>query len=235
MFKHPNGHENPEEMPFEKKEFMAKNVHLGAFVLPQSLISAINNYEPVELREDTVIPESMKDKAQLYKSEIYLGYNPSNPEIGDTRVSFMVVKPVEASIIAKQIGNTFEPYISKAGGKIEILRVGTYSAETMFKQAEKSNKLMTWFLRALGFVIMFIGFSMILSPLSVVADVVPIIGSIVEAGTGIIAFIVSAILSIITIAIAWLFYRPVIGIILFTLSIALAIALKIKLKKHKTS
>jgi len=68
-----------------------------------------------------------------------------------------------------------------------------------------------------------------------VTDVVPIIGSIVEAGTGIIAFIVSAILSIITIAIAWLFYRPVIGIILFTLSIALAIALKIKLKKHKTS
>ncbi len=86
------------------------------------------------------------------------------------------------------------------------------SAEEMFQDAQDANSFMTWLLRAVGFIMMFAGLSMILKPLSVLADLIPFIGDIIEVGTGIIAFLVALPLTLITIAIAWLFYRPLIAI-----------------------
>ena len=65
---------------------------------------------------------------------------------------------------------------------------------------------------------MFCGFKLISAPLAVVADVLPIAGSIVGIGTGIVSFLLSAPLSLITIAVAWVFYRPLIGIPLLILA-----------------
>ncbi len=62
---------------------------------------------------------------------------------------------------------------------------------------------------------------------------VPGAGTIVGAGAGIIAFLVAAPASLITIAIAWLFYRPLIGIILIVIAVALTVALRGKLKAAK--
>ena len=65
---------------------------------------------------------------------------------------------------------------------------------------------------------MFFGFSFIFKPLAVVADVLPLAGTIVGVGTGIFAFLLAAPLSLITISIAWIFYRPLIGIPLLLLA-----------------
>lgn len=51
---------------------------------------------------------------------------------------------------------------------------------------------------------MMIGLNLILRPLSVVADVLPIAGTIVGAGVGVVAFLVAAPATLLTIAIAWL-------------------------------
>jgi len=59
---------------------------------------------------------------------------------------------------------------------------------------------------------------MIFAPLSVIADVVPFIGTIVGAGTSIISFIIALPISLITIAVAWLFFRPVLAIMLLILA-----------------
>jgi hypothetical protein len=65
---------------------------------------------------------------------------------------------------------------------------------------------------------MFFGLSMILKPLSVLADVLPILGDIVEMGMGIVAGLVALVCSLVTIAIAWLFYRPILGGILLAVA-----------------
>jgi hypothetical protein len=144
-----------------------------------------------------------------------------------------MVKPVDVSVIAKQTGNTFEPYVAKARGSIELLQTGTHSADAMIQAAQTSNTMLTWLLRLGGFVCMMVGLNLFLRPLSVVADVVPIAGTIVGAGAGIIAFLVAAPASLITIAIAWLFYRPLIGIILIVIAVALTVTLRGKLKAAK--
>jgi hypothetical protein len=78
--------------------------------------------------------------------------------------------------------------------------------------------MMTWALRIGGLVLMFIGFNLLMGPLSVLADVIPFIGNIVEFGTAIIAMMLTAAGGLITIAVAWIVFRPVLAISLLVVS-----------------
>jgi len=73
-------------------------------------------------------------------------------------------------------------------------------------------------LRVLGFLLMALGLYMIFNPLAVLADVLPILGSLAGAGIGFFAGAVALFLSLVTIALAWLFYRPLLGITLLVLA-----------------
>ncbi len=73
---------------------------------------------------------------------------------------------------------------------------------------------MTWLLRGVGFVLMLIGFALVFSPAKAVADVVPFLGGLVGMGTMLFATLLSLMLSLITIAAGWIFYRPLYAIAL---------------------
>ncbi len=234
-FKKPAGHRNPGTIPYQSTEQVAEQVQLGGFQLSASLIHSMHNYKPLPMTDARVLPASLRDKAQIHDTGIYIGSNPASPQIGDVRIRFQVVQPTQVSIIAKQVGNTFEPYRSKVGGTIELLQVGSHSADGMIQQAQESNKIMTWILRAVGFFIMGIGLSLIFKPLSVMADVLPILGNILEAGTGFIAFLLAGVLSLITVAIAWFVYRPIIAVVLLVVAGGLAWLIRSKLKTAKAA
>ena len=72
---------------------------------------------------------------------------------------------------------------------------------------------------------MFIGFSMILSPLAALANVVPFIGSLVGSGISIISFVVASMFSLVVIGFSWLAHRPVLGGSLFAICAVLLIFL----------
>jgi Transmembrane protein 43 len=230
-FKVPEGHQNPGQMPYPSQEQVAGVVTVGAFTLSGSLISRMNSYTPLSLGPDYTLPPGLASQGKAGGGTIYLGRDPGSPQIGDTRVSFEEVRPMEISLVAGQVNNTFEPYQTKAGGAIELLETGTHSAEAMFQQAQKSNTILTWALRVGGLFLMFIGLQLILGPLSVLADVVPLFGTIVGAGTGLIAGLIAAVLSFLTIAVAWIVYRPVIGIILLIVAGAVGYLLLTRLRK----
>lgn len=223
-----DGHQNPGSMPYKSGAEVAANVTLGAFTVPSRIVESFGTSETYDAG-NTNAPRGMSP----YNGGYYVGYDPSNPRIGDVRVTFSVVNPQEASIVSKQKGQSFEPYETK-NGNLELVKTGTMTADQMFTAAEKENKMMTWFLRILGFFIMFVGISMVLKPISVVLDVLPILGNIAEIGIGIVAFLIALPLSLITIAIAWLYYRPVLAIILLAVSGA-AIYFLVTLKHKKTA
>ena len=231
-FKKPDSHQNPGSMPYNSETFNVNKVTLGAFTLPSSLVNRIGGSENIAVKPEDV-PQAISSQAQAYNGEFFIGGNPGAPEIGNVRITFSLVPPTKITVVARQVGNTFEPYQTKAGGTIELLENGIHSADSMFKSAQKSNKILTWILRLVGFILMLVGFNMIFSPLSVVADVVPFIGSIVGVGTGIIAFLLSLVISILIIGIAWIFYRPLLGISLLVIVIALIVLTRGKLKKAK--
>lgn len=229
-FNQSQGHQNPSLMPYSGEEKHAKDVTLGAFTLSTSLIDKITSTSPVQLSADT-LPAELKNKLEISSNYYYLGDNPSSPQIGDTRISFEVVKPVKVSIISRQIGNTFEPYQTKAGDVIERLETGEFSADSMFKHAQEENYVWTWILRVVGFILMLIGLNLIFAPFAVFADVIPFIGSLIGGGIFLSSLFVSLILSSITISIAWIVYRPLIGILLIIAGCVTGFAVMMLIKK----
>ncbi len=230
-FKKPEGHQNPGSMAYQTTEKLAAPITLGAFTLPPSLAGEINRFEPLPLAAD--IPLAEPFKGRFHDSGLYLGSNPASPEIGDLRIRFEVAPFTDVSVMARQVGRTFEAFQTKTGNNIEMLQTGTHGPGQMIQHAQDSNRLLTWVLRLLGFIAMFIGLGMLFRPLSILADVVPILGSIVGAGTGLISLLLAAVFSLATIATAWVVYRPLIGIALLAAAIALTMLIKGKLRTAK--
>lgn len=209
-FKKPEGHTNPSSKRFEDNHYVAQKVTLGAFTLSPGLLAQLNQFTPLPVNEETrsKLPPDLRDRLKTHDGMYYWGENPLSPQTGDMRIQFTVVKPATVSIIARQASSTFEPYLTKAGGSIEMLKVGTYSAEAMFQAATAQNEMLTWFLRAIGFLLLFFGLFLVFRPLAVLADILPFLGSLLRLGIGLCAGILAITLALVTIAFAWLFYRP---------------------------
>ena len=153
--------------------------------------------------------------------------------MGDVRITFTQVPPAEVSIVGKVIGDTFEPFIASNGYSFSRLDMGRVSADNMFAGAESENKVMAWVLRIGGALVVILGLSMILRPLSVVADVLPLLGDLVGAGTGLVAWLLGGAWSCIIIAIAWIRFRPVLAFSLIGAAVALLVAVLFMRKRKK--
>lgn len=217
-FEKPTGHTNPSSS-LSSQAWTATPINVGGFKLSKGLASQIDNFSALS------VPKPAKEladidgrKVQFNNGQFYLGASPSTPAIGDLKVSFQTAMPTDVSIIAQQNGDSFSPFTGDSGTTINMLKIGQHTADSMFASAQAGNKTMTWILRVVGFFVMFIGFTLIFKPLSVVADVLPIAGDIVGVGTGIVAFLLASALSLVTVSIAWIFYRPLIGIPLLLLA-----------------
>ena len=188
---------------------------------PPAQGTLFDNEEKAE--EQTVAPSS-SSWIHVDGSTVYLGQNPASPTIGDVRVSFKRTKPSnEVSIVAKMIGDTFEPYTAKNGRTVSMLSVGTHSAENMFASAHASNTMLTWILRFVGVFLICLSIALILAPLSVLASVIPFLGKLVGVGTGLVSLLFGTAWSLTIIALAWLFYRPLIGIALLMAAVLLIV------------
>lgn len=218
-----SGHDNPGFIEFPSEEKRAANVAFGAFRLSEGQIARIGSAQAYAFPTDFVCKV---ERVQRQGGTIYVPNRAtrdnalnnrdvaSQPRVGDMRVTFSVVLPHDISIVAKQKGDTFVGYLAKTKKKIDMLSDGVKDAAEMFEAARSANTMMTWIIRLAGFLLMYIGLSMVLKPLSVLADVLPILGDIVGIGTGLVAGVVAFVCALVTIAIAWIFYRPVLGILL---------------------
>jgi len=217
--------ENP-PMPIKGGSVVANDVMLGAHTLTDGLVSQLTGGTPVVIDQAAIsaLPESIRASARVHDGGIFVG-DPAKPRVGDLRIKLLKTDASDVSVVAKQTGNALGPWQTSQGTTIALLDKGTLTADQMFSSAESANETRTWIVRLLGFLCMFIGFGMIFKPLSVVADVVPFIGSVVGMGTGIVAFALSAPLSLVTIAVAWIVYRPILGVILLVVGIGVFVGI----------
>lgn len=225
---------------YPSKEWTAAKTTLGAFTLPVELLGGLKS-ENLEVRAEAtpapaesanptgtpaVPPSAPLAAPKVAGGGFYFGANPSTPEIGDVRLTYGVVKPQPVSVLGVQAGDTLAGYTTRQGTTIFRLDPGTITAEGMFAAAQAENTMMTWILRLVGFIMMFIGLCMIVGPLGVLADVLPIMGDFVRFGTGLAAGAIALACSLVTIAVAWIFYRPVLGVALLAVAIGLIVFLK---------
>ena len=191
------------------KSVYAKNVTIGVRQLNDEQIHSIGRAERLVVKYQPVTTNEFFEVS---------GSVPV-PRIGDIRATFSVVRPHVVTIVAGQAGSTFMSYTAKSTKKsISHVMDGAIDAEGVFAAAERNNTIITWVLRIVGFFMMFFGLSMVMKPISVLADVLPILGDIVEIGTGLVAGVVAFVCALVTIAVAWIFYRPVLAVVLLLLA-----------------
>jgi len=237
-----SGHDNPGAIEFPSEKWLASNVSFGAFRLSENQIKRIGSSQTLSFPTSFVcnVARVKVQGGTIYVPNAATRNNEKNnrdvvtmPRVGDMRVTYSVIYPHDISVIAKQQGDTFVDYTAKNGRKLSYLSNGIEDAAAMFASARHGNAILTWILRLAGFLCMYFGFGAILKPLSVLADVLPILGDIVGLGTSLVAGVVAFICSVATIAVAWIFYRPVLGVILLLLAGALAFWLVTKSRAKK--
>jgi hypothetical protein len=212
-FKEPRGHTNP-VMTYQSREALAAGTRLGAFAVPDSLLRSFGERRPLAATEAqaNALQIRINKPVTVIDGVLHVGRDPAQPAIGDMKVSFFQVPLQVASVVATQSGGGFVPFRTHTGTSVELISAGAVPAATMFQHAQEENVTFTWILRGVGMFVMFLGFAFILRPLKVIADVTPFLGSIVGAGTGLIALLCTMATAPIVIAIGWLWYRPLVGV-----------------------
>lgn len=214
-FKKPDGHQNP-SMAIHSRTFQIPQGKLVAFDLDTPVLDRIEGDKDYSLSAD----QSAAIKAaytgtkplSIVDGKIYLGNDNTTPALGDYRIGYELAPLGVVSIVARQAGSRFEPYQTQAGDALLMVDTGNVPAEKMFADAVSANTLITWLLRGAGLLLLTIGFALFLSPIGVILDVIPFLGSMARMGTGIIAFVLAILVGTTTIAIAWFWYRPLLAI-----------------------
>lgn len=214
-FRHPEGHANP-AMAFTRREFVAADAKLGAFALPPDLLGKLGDGARTDVDPAVLAGRpAQSPPQQVVDGALYIGANPGAPQVGDLKLSYWLNPNGPVSAIGRQTGAGLSPYQTKAGGSLYLIDTGERDAAQMFKQAESENAILTWIVRGVALLAMLIGFALILAPLSTLASVVPFLGSLVGAGTGLMALVLTLALGPLMIAIAWFAVRPLMAIGVF--------------------
>ena len=186
----------------------AQNVSFGAFRLNPEQIRSISGSTPLAVVDSTG------------SNVIYIGADPSKPDVGDVRITFTQVKPAEVSIVASVSGDTFADYKAKNGKTFSALRMGNIPQEQIFESEHASNKMLLWVFRILGLLLVIGGLRSIFSILETLFKVVPFLSNIVGWGVGLVCGVVGFAWTLIVAALAWVAYRPVLAIALLVIAAA---------------
>ena len=223
-FRQRGGHDNP-QMRFGAFETAARDAALGAFRPGPAALEHLPARE--ELRVDPGLVETLRAKlgsvpAHVADGRIYLGADPAQPRIGDLRVSYHVAPTGPVSLIGRQAGADIAAFQTRAGDRLLIAASGLVPASEMFRQAEQENRILTWILRLVGTVFLWVGWFLILRPIAVVGDLVPMIGNVLSAGAGLAALLLTLLLAPLVIGTAWLWSRPLLSVGLIAAGFAAA-------------
>ena len=219
-FKKPEGHQNP-SFPFLSEGWQASRVTVGELTLADGLAAKISESERRSMSAEDLlqVPQALRSELKIADGRFYWGVDSSSPQIGDCRIRFSRVRPADVSVVGLQKGDLIGSYVTQAGGSIALLSYGTKGADEMFSAAQSANTTLSWVLRLAGFVVLMVGFSIVFKPLSVLMDVLPFLGNLMEKGVFLISFVCAAIVWLITVAIGWVFYRPLLGITLLVVAV----------------
>lgn len=197
--------------------FLAQNVFIGGYTLHEGQIKRISATRAVV--NPAQVPLALQSRAALNGKYLHIGrgregntyylVNPQEPAVGDARISWSIIGPSQpVSLIAVQRGNSFVPYTASNGISIDLLYTDTLSAEQCLDEADSANLLTLWMLRMGGWLIMWGGFGCMLIPL---ANLTPVCHKLAQGGDIVISLLLGTMLSLLVMAIAWFFYRPILA------------------------
>jgi hypothetical protein len=219
-FRQQGGHQNPTPRFLSRTE-TAPEARLGARRLAGEQLRSLGEAQAFPLDPARM---SLPPGAKVAGEVIYIGADPEHPRIGDLRITFLAATPASASVIGAQAGDGFAPFATRAGDRLLLMSAGQVPAAEMFQDAQASNTILTWILRAVGCVLMLVGFSLLWSPLTTLVSVLPFLESVAGAGAFLISLLLTLVTAPVVIAVAWFFYRPLVALGVLAVGLAGAFA-----------
>ena len=219
-------HVNP-KFDLESMRVDAKSGNLGDYKITEKQTASIGGLE-----EYKNLPFNYRYKIE--NGVYYKGKDINNPEIGDIKISYTYApSETDISIIGKQMSDNTITGFQMKKGNIYVQYNGILTQDEMVSKFKSQNSFITNVLRVVGFLMMFFGLNLIIDPIITILKFIPFVAGIASFFTTGIVFLVSLILSLLTIAIAWFANRPLvsIGLILLIAGISYLIIQKIKSKK----
>lgn len=199
-----NGRENPRDFKqgFPRSEkWEVDRVCVGAYTLSPYFKSSLN-YESTPIKTRFLkYGGAPKPQGQERK-------------IGDIRVRHYAVPPAAVTVLGVQTADgTLNKHLNPSTNRsVSEIRNGTLSLEDVLSSQEKSDGIVVIVCRVVGLVMMWFGLQLIWAPLPTLVDWVPILGPVVGFMTSAGTFIAAFVFSLLTISIAWLWYRPLVAL-----------------------
>ena len=191
-------------------------------LLPDSVKAVLDSLQAVNDSINIAMAnaENKKDLEYVHQASnvLYFGRVPGSPEVGDVRVTFEQVVPAKVTVMAVVDGDSFKPFKAKNGKRFQTLVMGKKSGDEIIDAEKAANNTLLWILRIVGIMLVIGGLKGIFGFIETILKVVPFIANIFGWGVGLVCTVIGIAWSLIVIALAWLFYRPVLGIALLVLA-----------------
>lgn len=202
QFKHPEGHTNP-PMPFQDQSYAASDAKLGGYALDATTLDLI---DPPQTLTPPAPSGWTASGGKLYKGD------PNTPTVGEVRVTWHGL-PTGAtlSVLAAQSRDGFAPFTASNGYQVQLAEVGNRPAKLLLSDKGSEESHLTWILRGVGLVAIFLGFRMFFGVLSTLASVIPFLGRFIGGVVSLLSIALAVPLTLLVIALAWLAVRPLIG------------------------
>jgi hypothetical protein len=230
-----NAYQNPTTMPLNGQTLIAPQITIGEFRLSPNFVNKINNFEAFSIASYSsfwqvqanlrhVLPEKelMLDKLGNY----YIGATPEQPQLGDVRIHFEIVRAQPVSIIAQQVNSQLVPYQTQNNDKLELFSYGHVSAKKMFLTAKINLFLNTLPARFWSLVFFFLGIYLIFSVAWLQQNPLPILGHPSQMIGWLTSLFIATALTFALIALAWIDLKPILGGILLIIAAIFLYCLK---------
>ncbi len=224
-FEERTGHENPTPR-YAPQDRVTQQGNVGSYRLSSDLIERrMNSWNELPVDQTKAfanLDEAAKQHFRIDRSRLYYSAAvpiSNEPQVGDLRIFFRVVMPTEVSVLSKQAGAELSPFKTSNGESIDHLMLGKVSTVDMFNSLKFENTTTAWLLRIGGWVLSIVGFSLITGPLKTLAGIIPPLGSLVGTMSFMVAFLLGTIVTLISIAVAWIAVRPLFAIGLIAIAV----------------
>jgi Transmembrane protein 43 len=227
-FEHPQGHSNP-PLPVQSTTLVVSSAHVGVYTINPADIT-LPNPRDINLNSEIVTTAGNR---RLVGNYILLGRGSfDTPQLGDTRISYSgVAANTPAIAFGQQQGSALVPYVTRQNDRLYRVFVNTDRAGAI-QEMNTEYTVMTWILRLVGFLMMWIGLGLCFGPITTFLDVLPFLGSAGRFVVGLVALPVALVLSIITIVISFLVHNVLALIVVLGLLIG-GVMLWGKLQKQR--
>ncbi len=221
---HQAGHTNP-PMPYQGRSFYADRGLVGPYTF-DPIRAHLTAHEDISPGSDLRLPRG----AHLSGNYIYIGAgSPTQPQVGDVRISYSAVPTGQTvTLYGKLEGQHVAAYVRDGDSLYGIWGGGHEEAMAAMHQ---EYVIMGWILRLVGFLMMWFGMNLVVSPLTNLLGYVPILGRLGRAAIWGVTFLIALVFSLATIVISFIAHRWY--LLLAVVAIAIGVTVFLVLRKQK--